>query len=130
MEQYARLTDLKGVGKVPHFNGNENAFPDWKWKFEIAMSLLNIKSIMDQARTQVEPVELSSLDEQQTIQSQMLFAILAQALSGKALSILKLIENNNGLEAWRRLCQTYEPDNKVRDSRMLARYYVPRSLTI
>ena len=50
---------------------------------------------------------------------------LAMTCKGTALGIVRAVERNNGVEAWRRLCQRYQPDAGPRMQQMMTRILTP-----
>lgn len=118
-ETYARILDVKGIGKLPTFSGEQNEFHDWKFKFEVSMSLLQLREGMEAAIRIQGPIDFSDLSAEAQYKARVLFAILVQQVTGKALSIAKLVDSENGFEAWRRICSEYDPESNVRSSKML-----------
>ena len=51
--------------------------------------------------------------------------MLVQTCSGRALSLLRLVPNKNGLEGWRQLMAEYEPSTASRATAMLAALLTP-----
>ena len=39
---YARILDVKGIGKLPTFDGTQSGLNDWRFRFEVRMSLLQL----------------------------------------------------------------------------------------
>lgn len=116
---YARILDVKGIGKLPTFDGTQSGFNDWRFRFEVSMSLLQLKDGMAAAAVSRTSLEFSDLSAQQQYKTRVLYAILVQQIQGKALSIARLVDNENGYEVWRRLVLEYDPESKIRTSRML-----------
>lgn len=118
-EQYAKLLDLKSIGRPPRFTGKESDWADFRYRFKVSMSLLLLRDTLDVAANSLEPIDFVSLNDEAKHKTTVLHAILVQQVDGKALSIIKLIREPNGLEMWRLLCKEYEPDSRIRESRML-----------
>eukprot|EP00972_Heterocapsa_arctica_P020157 2975495-Heterocapsa_arctica.AAC.1 len=55
----------------------------------------------------------------------LLFGILVQVCAGRSLAILRAVPESNGLEAWRRLHQEYEPASAARAAAMLSALLTP-----
>ena len=104
----SRLFDMKGVAKPPTFSGKEADWPDFRFKFEATCALLDVDEAMTAtlAVTDETQLRLSCLHEAARLKSKMLYALLVQITAGKALSLVRLTERNNGLWAWRKLALT------------------------
>lgn len=116
----SHLVDMRGIGKPPSFTGDEKEFTEWKFRFEISMSLLGIADNMRAAEERRTPILPEEMSEAAMQKSKMLFAILAQVLTGKALALLRLIQGHNGFEGWRIIVKEFQPDSNLRTSRMLS----------
>ena len=75
--------------------------------------------IKEAAAAEHTTVNHDLFNEEQTRASQNLFYMLAMLLKGKALAILQSTPDGVGAEAWRRLCQEYEPKAPGRFQGML-----------
>ena len=42
----SRMIDLKGIAKLPEFDGTDAEWPDWKFRFEALIGLMGLSDIM------------------------------------------------------------------------------------
>eukprot|EP00972_Heterocapsa_arctica_P047962 7075473-Heterocapsa_arctica.AAC.1 len=64
---------------------------------------------MELAEKEFDEIELDNMLPRCLQRTRLLYGILVQTCSGRALALLRLIAKRNGLEAWRRLTAEYEP---------------------
>ena len=123
----SRLVDLKGVARPPMWDGRDATYSEWKYKFEATMSLLDLDEGMRRfVGDGIEDViPLSAMTERDRAYSKLLFNILLHVTGGKALSLVRLGERNNGFAAWQRIYQAYEPDEGIRKMSMLSAILTP-----
>ena len=57
--------------------------------------------------------------------SEFLYSLLVQICSGKALLIVRLCGDGNGILAWRKLLNAYEPRQAMRFTAMLSSLFTP-----
>ena len=88
----SRLVDLKGVAKPPTWDGREQAYQEWKFRFESVMALLDLEVGMKQAVDTGGQEALDTLSSMERGRSKLLYNILVQVVSGKALSLVRLGE--------------------------------------
>ena len=91
---------------------------------ELATLLENVEGTTD-------PVSLAEVERSRPGTSGQLrqaYYQLAMSCSGPALGVIKAVEKNNGLEAWRRLHQRYEPEGGARLQNMMTRILNPGQL--
>ncbi len=100
-----RLLDLKGVARPPSFSGRQEEWAEWRFKFLSAMYLLGIGKYLRLAETVGRPITMTPEEVSPAVRkkSELLYAVLVAVCSGKALTLLKLVRENNGLEVWRLL---------------------------
>ena len=116
---FSRLVDLKGLAKLPDFDGAHSEWPDWKFRFEALVGLMGLETVMKEARTAVPDEDL--LPEREARMSSTLWSIMAQILHGRAYSLLKTVKRHHGLTAWNRLWKEYElPDQIPKQMAMLS----------
>jgi hypothetical protein len=120
------LVDTKAAGALAIFSGEDEKFNEWAFKSRAWFSLLSssapIGTLLDAAKN--EPNE-QSLDQDNYGDTAMqvsvtIFNILAQRTEGKAFKIVRSCDLGNGLLAWHRLHQEYEPSTGGRLSALLA----------
>ena len=122
----SKLLDIRGLGKPPNFTGEESQFVEWKFRFEISMSLMGLADNMKTAEARNTEITIEEMSEAALQKSKTLYAILAQVLSGKALALIRLVPNHNGFESWRLIAKEFQPDSNIRTSRMLSGALNPR----
>ena len=120
-----RLLDLKGVARPPTFNGEPAGWSEFHFKFMAMLDLLEMGDMAVAAAGLNREITIQEMTTYYRVRARLLYAILVQTLSGRALAILRLVERSNGLEAWRRLCAEYAPASPVRYTAMLASLLKP-----
>ena len=95
-EAMEKMVDLKSIARPPTCNGSEKEWASWKFRFGHVMGLLGLSEGMRAAEVQAEAYEQSALADDDKAKSMMLYTILVQTCSGKAMSIIQLVPNSNG----------------------------------
>ena len=122
---FSRLVDLKGLAKLPEFDGTDSTWPDWKFRFEAVIGLMGMESALKEARTAVPDEDL--LPDREKHMSSTLWSIMAQILHGRAYSLLKTVKPHFGFTAWNRLWKEYElPDQVPKQMAMLSSLLKPK----
>ena len=121
----ARLLDLKGLVRLPEFDGQEKSWEPFKFRLMSCLSVLELDQFLVLAGRLTEPLQAALLDDSGRARGRLLYTILTQCCSGKALSMLKLVDMGNGFEAWRRLTQEYEPNEPARHVTVLTGLLAP-----
>ena len=111
-----KLVDLRPLSRPPQFAGRDSDWEPFCFKFESWCSLpgLAVAPLMREAATHHAPITLDNLGEAQKQQAAVLYHLLIQLCAGKALSLIRLVEPANGLEAWRQLKAEYQADSSER----------------
>eukprot|EP00972_Heterocapsa_arctica_P054905 8095156-Heterocapsa_arctica.AAC.1 len=65
------------------------------------------------------------LDDNEEVSSRFLYNLLVQLCHGEALALIRLIPRSNGMLAWRRLVNEYEPEVAARYCAVLASLLMP-----
>ena len=102
--------DPQSLGKPTGFSGNDEDWQTWSIKFESWCGLQGLEASMEAAAAMSSEIILSSLGTSAMTQARQLYHILITLCEGKALSEVMMAEKYNGLEAWRKLKNLYEPD--------------------
>ena len=124
-QDFSRLVDLKGLAKLPEFDGTDASWPDWKIRFEALIGLMGMESALKEARTVVPDEDL--LPDRDKRMSSTLWSIMAQILHGRAYSLLKTVKPHFGFTAWNRLWKGYElPDQVPKQMAMLSSLLKPK----
>ena len=120
-----KMVDFKGVGKFPSFTGEEADWPDWLFRFENCADLIDLTESMELAVKEKEPIDSARLYPKYAQRARLLYGVVVQTCSGRALSLLRLAPNKNGLEGWRQPMAEYEPSTASRATAMLAALLTP-----
>jgi hypothetical protein len=123
----SRVMDMKQLCAPPSFDGAENKWAEWRCHMDSLFVLVGISKSTTWA-VQASPleIEMSLLPKEYEGISVFLHAILSQLCSGKALTIVRLCADNNGLRAWRHLVREYEPKQALRWTTMLTSLLNPK----
>eukprot|EP00971_Amphidinium_carterae_P236490 4693560-Amphidinium_carterae.1 len=105
------IIDTKALGKCPTHDGKEESWQEFAFKFENYLALLGVTHIVDEYMSQAGHVLPDGMSEEGRQVARSLYAILAQVLSGRSLSLLRLIPDQNGLRAWKELKSEFEPQS-------------------
>eukprot|EP00972_Heterocapsa_arctica_P030548 4496859-Heterocapsa_arctica.AAC.1 len=122
----AKLVDLKGVARPPEFSGREDH--DWyecKFRFSSAMSLLGILPAMRYCADIPYPVDYHAISPDGRQKNTLLYNLLVQLVRGRALAVVRGVDDANGLEVWRQLQLEYEPRRAARYAQMLQGILTP-----
>eukprot|EP00972_Heterocapsa_arctica_P079380 11699652-Heterocapsa_arctica.AAC.1 len=122
----ARSCNLCEIAKPPTFDGNEKHWPDFRFKFEAVLSLIGLRELLNLAAAWPGHITVEECSPQVLTKSHLLYLILLQTCSGKALAILRLVKDNHGLDVWRVLVHEYAPTNASRSAAMLTGLLQPK----
>ena len=118
------LVDTRAFGKVSTFSGARAEWSDWKFTFQAYMSGANpaAAECMRWSEQQKQAITDEEVDRQSPAAKQLskqLYLALSLQVRNEALSKVRNVEMNNGLEAWRRLVEEYEPSSRGRQMHAL-----------
>ena len=137
----AGMIDKSGVGKPQVFDGTRTAWVAWCFKMEtwVAGQFEAGEAILTYAREQgdhsISDSEVTTLATTYG-QAEKLSRHLYQALVGlcamesEPLEIVQNSNKNNGLDAWRRLCFKYDPNNEHTSMALLKKIMHPERVSI
>eukprot|EP00971_Amphidinium_carterae_P198977 3948749-Amphidinium_carterae.1 len=118
-----RLVDTKGViAKPQNIPENREKWADWKFTFENHMGVLAPECIHELAFAagEIAPLNINIGEAETQQRSILLYSVLSSVATGKARTILmSLRASRHGFEAWRRVCEEYEPKSEGRKLAML-----------
>ena len=115
----ATLVDTRSIGKVPNFNGDRESWQEWAFQFTAYLGAANHKAtaalkwaatsevVIDESDIQLENSEYAVISSQ-------LYLALVLMCKNQALTLIRNVGGNNGLEAWRILNAHYDPGSKGR----------------
>ena len=115
----SRLLDLKGVARPPAYDGKAAGWQEWKFRICSVCDLLGLGVLMEQAQIYPTVISYGAMDDALQQRARFLYSMFVQILSGRALGVLRLVQQHNGFEAWRQLVLEYEPDSPIRVAAML-----------
>ena len=124
-----RLIDTKAIGKLRAFSGKDEDWPAWVFVARGYVHLLDraYRGMLEAAENAASQNELSMIDMSDTAQelSTVLCNLLTQSVDGRALQILMNVEGQNRFQAWKALCDAYEPQVGGRHMAMLTAIIAP-----
>ena len=93
----AKMVNLRDVARPSNFDGAESAWSGWRVKFESVMGLLGLSTWMELAAR--HPRQIRTREQAAGVRERglLLHAILLQVCAGKALGIVRLVPEQNGL---------------------------------
>ena len=113
-ERAAKIIDLKSVCKPPTCTGEDQLWPEWRFRMENLFKLIGIADFTKAVLTMDDRALLHSvIPSRAEGASTFTHGILVATTSGKALTTVKL-SNGNGFIAWKRLVELYEPRRALR----------------
>ena len=133
--------DVKGIGKPDALKGShdevQKVWKSWSCKFDtwFCSQWPRGQEALDWARCKgddaVEGVDLlnSSIQDIDAINAHLHVALVSLT-SGMPYDVVFKSQKKCGLDAWRRLCSTYEPQNNRTNCRLLRRILNPPRATI
>ena len=135
------IVDVKGIGKPDVLKGTHDEvqkhWKSWSYKFEtwFCSQWLHGQRALDWARLKGErPITADDMltDEISDIDSidAHLHVALVSLTNGMAYDVVFNSRKKCGLDAWRRLCNTYEPQNNRTNIRLLRRLLNPARATL
>ena len=89
------------------------------------MSSCDIAAGLEAVEQRTDPVNLDTANVAAVEGGSVVFNVLAQICSGRALAIIRQVPRGNGWECWRRLSQEYEPATGARFAGMLSSILKP-----
>ena len=105
----SRLVDLRGMVRPERFDGTDQGWLDWRFRFEAMLGLVGMSVELREAAEQQQPIKMADLEEAVAQKSRVLQNILIYMVGGRALTIVRATEDTNGFESWRKLVADYEP---------------------
>eukprot|EP00971_Amphidinium_carterae_P351400 6492093-Amphidinium_carterae.1 len=124
----SRLFDTK-LGKPPEFSGSVEKFDEFRFKLESYLCALDpaLRTLLHQVSVDVERErKLADLTDQEKNLSTQMYYALAMVCKDSALSLVRLAEGNNGLEAYRLLLRRCDPQTETRGLVRLSRIVNPQ----
>ena len=85
--------------------------------------------LMVEAELSSEPIDTIQHTNEQDARSGELYDVLCQSCTGEALSVIKGVQDMEGVEAWQRLHRKYNPRTMARGVRMLCEVTRPIKLS-
>ena len=103
----------KMIKRLRDFNGSD--FADWRFRTETAIkgvsfSVRELMEFADKATTEIGIEDVKKADEQH---NSNLYYLLTQVMKDQeAMNIVRNVDGENGMEAWRRICKRFGPKTK------------------
>eukprot|EP00435_Cladocopium_sp_Y103_P027470 s353_g6.t1 len=117
------LIDTRAIGKLRSFSGKDDDWPAWAFVARGYLNLLDPSyggmieaAELSAKHSDIHFAEMSAIAQERAV---VLFNLLTQSVDGRALQVLMNVENGSGFQAWKALCETYEPNVGGRHTAML-----------
>lgn len=109
------VIDARLAGGSPPRDGQESKWEDWSFSFIAYCTLLDSRynGALRGAAVSGGPVGLSEEPDKLALQTQLYYLSVC-SLSGPVIREIKAAVGQNGLDAWRKLSQKYEPKTRNR----------------
>ena len=122
----AMVIDLKGLWKPAIFSGCESDWAEWRFRQSVGFQLIGLEDLTRLAERSLErDLDHGVVPRETEAASLFLHSLLVQTCTGKALTIVRMA-GHNGLIAWKRLANEYEPRQAMRSAAMLTGLLNPR----
>ena len=122
-QQHQQLVDTKLLEKPGKFHGADSDWSDWAFSMRAYLGCLgnHVAYAVEQTESLKQQCHLANMTDEEKLISRQLYYVLALSVKGNALAIVKGVEKNNGIEAWRKLNMRYEPESSSRHYSMMHR---------
>ena len=113
------------IEKLASHNGEEAAFPSWRFKFEGLVSLVGLDSYLQTAlETTDSDLRFSvQTDGDMAARAKAIWYLLVQSMAARGTNIMLKMscdsERCNGFIAWKRICADFQPQVGGRHNVML-----------
>ena len=127
----ASLVDTRSIGKAPSFSGEHKEWHDWSFQFTAYMGSANARAIEALKAAATSELATTSGDlhlvgsEHVEMSTQLYFG-LAMLCKGAALTTIKNVTCNSGLDALRALCALCDPGTRGRQRVRMQQLLQPR----
>lgn len=135
-----QLTDPRGLGKPPHFKGDEAEFAMWSRKTEnyILSVYSEAVDVLRYAAEHPSPIDLDVMKGDASMPSDeildevnaQVYSALMALTTGEPFDIVLGAGTGNGLESWRRLQRRYDPSTVGRSRGLLREILSPNKSNI
>ena len=114
-----RRIEAKNFSRVQNFDGNAAKFGDWVFQIKLAMRACapSIAELMEKFARQKEEVTMDDVEMEDSDGEKLaaeIYDIIGMTVMGEALTIVKGVQDMNGVEAYRRLFRRYSPNTPAR----------------
>ena len=136
-----KLVDTRAIGRPPNFNGKDAEWATWSFKFSTWMSSqfdqgeAILRWAEDRGGDQITQEVLDTLYLEKPSAEELnrqLHVCLTHLMDGgsKAFEIVKNSQKHLGLDAWRRLCRQYDPNNPAANMALLKKVLHPKPVSL
>eukprot|EP00971_Amphidinium_carterae_P063549 1257648-Amphidinium_carterae.1 len=121
------LVDTRALGRPREFKSIRSEWQDWAFHFKAFLSGANAQAgqALDEAARADKEISMTDLGPARESLARQLYLALSLQVSGEALVKVQNVRDHNGLEAWRRLCDEYEPRTKGQQRHRLTKLLRP-----
>ena len=114
--------------RVDTFKGGHTEWEDWSFAFKRTIRSMSIdayKKMVEVERSTEDIEELTELEPSLEQRSGELYDALCQFCTGEALSVIKSVDDMQGMRAWQKLFKKYNPKTMARGVRLLGEVTSP-----
>ena len=109
--------------KADSFSGDASKWDDWSFKFKRSVNTMNrdmcrLMTVWESREDEIDEEQHMSRDFQQ--RSAELYDILCERCDGEALMIIRQVNDMEGVRAWQKLFNRYNPRTMARGLRLLS----------
>ena len=122
-----QLLSPSEIRKWELFDGDEKNWVSWSFATTAGLQELGWQPLLETARGHTGEIDTSVFGPEVGAVSRNLYSLLAQRTRGKAQTVVRLLQGtSNGLEAWRRIWEEYQPGGQEPSHALLTAIIQPR----
>ena len=106
----ASAIDLEVLNKCPTFSGRDEAWQEWSSIFESVCGMAGLEDALDAAGEDDAAIGMALLSPERQWRARQMWFMLVNTVRGKALTMVRGCEKQNGIAAWKKIKKGYQPD--------------------
>ena len=119
-ELQSQAVDSKLLRAPQIFSGKDEDWREWSYSFRSLMRLMKCDACIQYAeRMAPDELKLADFTPEIVVKAGQIQYLFSQACRGKAMELIQLSEEGNGLQSWARLMHEYQPKVGGRFNAML-----------
>ena len=107
------------MNKCPTFSGRDTEWSEWSFIFQSVAAMANLEPVMESALIGLAEKTIAELTLEMKLGAKQMYYLFVNTVRGKALTLVRSVEKNRGVAAWKRIKTEYQPDAAGRHTAML-----------